>query len=91
MRKTVSLYEAKARFSEIIRQVREGAAVTISYHGRPVAEIRPVADAKIVTTAGRLKELADRGALSPATGRRLTLRPVAKRRGAVKRFLDDRE
>jgi prevent-host-death family protein len=91
MRKTLSIYEAKARFSEIIRQVREGAAVTISYHGRPVAEIRPVADARTVTTAGRLKELVDRGVLSPATGRRVALRPVAKRRGALRRFLDDRE
>jgi prevent-host-death family protein len=91
MRKTLSLYEAKARCSEIVRQVREGAAVTISYHGRPVAEIRPVADTETVTTAGRLKDLVDRGALSPATGRRLTLRPAAKRQGALKRFLDDRE
>ena len=35
-----SIYEAKARFSEVIRQVREGKTVTVSYRGEPVAEIR---------------------------------------------------
>lgn len=43
MKKTYSLYEAKAKLSEIIREVRErGVTVVVSYHGRPVAEIRPV-------------------------------------------------
>ena len=32
-----SIYEAKAKFSEIIRKVREGQTVTVSYHGEPVA------------------------------------------------------
>ena len=37
----LSVYEAKTRFSEVIRQVREGRTITISYRGEPVAEIRP--------------------------------------------------
>ncbi|NNK63775.1 MAG: type II toxin-antitoxin system prevent-host-death family antitoxin, partial [Gemmatimonadetes bacterium] len=34
-------WEAKARFSEMLRIVREGRTVTVTYHGEPVAEIRP--------------------------------------------------
>ena len=37
---TYSTYEAKARFSEVLRQVREGETVTVTYRGEPVAEIR---------------------------------------------------
>ena len=37
MNLTFSTYEAKARFSEVIRLVREGRTVHISYHGKPVA------------------------------------------------------
>lgn len=42
MSKVYSTYEAKSRFSEIIRQVRGGQVARVSYHGREVAEIRPV-------------------------------------------------
>ena len=41
MATTYSTYEAKARFSEILRRVREGRSVNITYHGEVVAEIRP--------------------------------------------------
>ena len=37
-----STYEAKARFSEVLRHVREGRTVTVSYRGEPVAEIRSI-------------------------------------------------
>jgi len=31
-----STYQAKARFSELLRLVREGHTVTVSYRGQPV-------------------------------------------------------
>lgn len=37
-RRSFSLYDAKARFSEIVRMVREGTSVTVTVHGEPVAE-----------------------------------------------------
>ena len=37
MNPVYSTYEAKARFSEVLRMVREGASVTISYRDHPVA------------------------------------------------------
>jgi len=37
-----STYDAQARFCEILRKVREGKVVTISFRGRPIAEVRPI-------------------------------------------------
>lgn len=39
----IGVYDAKARLSELIREVEAGAEVTITRHGRPVARIVPVA------------------------------------------------
>ena len=51
MSKKYSLYEAKSKLSELVRQVREGGQpVTITPHGRPVAEARPI---RSRTRAGR--------------------------------------
>ena len=37
---TYSTYQAKSRFSEIIRKVRGGRRVIVTHHGTQVAEIR---------------------------------------------------
>ena len=50
-----SVHKAKARFAEVIRQVREGKTVTVSYRGEPVAEIRPI-QPKAATVEQRLAE-----------------------------------
>ena len=39
---TYSAHEAKARFAEVLRRVRDGETVTVSYRGEPVAEVRPL-------------------------------------------------
>ena len=51
---TYSIHEAKARFSEIIRQVREGKTVAVSYRGKPVAEIRPIEEASRINRNVRI-------------------------------------
>ena len=56
-----SVYEAKARFSEVIRQVREGKTVTVSYRGEPVAEIRPIRRRQTPTLDERLNDLERNG------------------------------
>lgn len=86
---TYSTYEAKARFSEVLRQVREGKTVTISYRGEPAAEIRPIPPKK-QTLDERLRELERRGVLVPAKDPNAPIRPIAHRPGALKRFLDER-
>lgn len=90
MRDTYSLYEAKAKLSAIVRRVREGHSVTVTLRGEPVAEIRPIAKAGTGFEA-RFKDLEDRGIVTPATGGIETLRRVARRPGALKRFLDERD
>lgn len=54
MNKTVSLYEAKSQLSTLLREVEAGAAITITRHGKPVAELRTVAE-KPRPKAGSLK------------------------------------
>ncbi len=90
MGKWYSVYEAKAKFSEIIRKVREGRTVTVTYHGEPVAEVRPIAPAG-PALEDRVRRLEDRGVVVRPSVREGKLRPIARRRGALERFLADRD
>ena len=91
MNLTYSTYEAKARFSEVMRLVREGRTVHISYHGKPVAELRPI-EGKKKTLEEHLDELERRGLVSPpAKPGPFRPGPVVRRPGALQRFLDERE
>lgn len=84
-----STHEAKTRFSEVMRLVREGHTVTVSYRGKPTAEVRPI-DAAPVTLEERLDDLARRGALVRPAGERTPLVPTTRREGALERFLQER-
>ena len=85
-----STYEAKARFSELLRHVRAGRSVTVSYRGEPVAEIRPIRQAASGIQA-RLEELESSGALVRSSGPRRPLTASADRPGALDRFLAERD
>lgn len=88
--KTYSTYEAKARFSEILRQVRQGRTIRVSYRGEPVAEIRPIAGAE-ASLARRLDRLEERGVLIRPAERKGSLATVRRRPGALDRFLAERD
>jgi prevent-host-death family protein len=90
MPQTYSTYEAKARFSEIIRKVRAGQHIIISHRGREVAEIRPLKarDADLTSRLERLEEQGVVGRRGSPTGR---LGALARKPGALIRFLDSRE
>lgn len=92
MKRTYSLYEAKAKFSEIVRAVRErGETIAISYHGEPVAEIRPI-EAGGSVAERRVTELETRGVLVPSDTDEVRLPgTIARRRGALERFLTERD
>ena len=90
MRDTYSLYEAKAKLSAIIRQVREGRRVLVTVHGEPVAEIRPLAEGAR-DLASRVDRLTERGVLVRGEGARPALRAIVRRPGALARFLADRD
>ena len=84
-----SASEAKARLAQIIRQVREGKTVTVSYRGEPVAEIRPI-QSEPATIEQRLGHLERRGVLVRSSEPRRPLRAVTQRVGALERFLAER-
>lgn len=90
-----SLYEAKARLSSLVRQVREGRSVIITVHGVPAAELRPVdSTARPRTLDERLAELDDRGLLAPAhrSPGDPGAFPIGPRvRGGLRRFLAERD
>ena len=90
MRSEYSTYEAKAQFSEIIRQVRLGKTITVSYRGKPVAEIRPFQRGP-ETIEERLAEYERRGLLVRPSEQRQPLKAVAQQGGALRRFLAERD
>lgn len=56
-----STHDAKARFSELVRKVREGRSVTITYRGEPVAELRPIERLEDTGGSHRLATVLDLG------------------------------
>ena len=96
---TYSTYEAKTRFSEVLRQVRNGETVTVSYRGEPVAEIRPIRQKSEKSKSESLEtetpeeydaRLIREGILSPAPDPNYRFKPGKPSPGALERFLADR-
>ena len=67
---TVGAYEAKTKLSELLDRVEKGERITITRHGKPIAEIVPKR-AHDPVRAGeamrRMRELADRVKLDDLT------------------------
>ena len=55
MKNLVSLYEAKTQLSTLLREVEGGAVITITRHGKAVAELRGIAAERPRPRAGSLK------------------------------------
>jgi len=94
MADSYSLYDAKARLSALVRQVREGGRVIITVHGKPAAELRPIEAPAAMNLDERVADLKARGIIVPASrspADMATLKPLARRPGALKRFLDTRD
>jgi prevent-host-death family protein len=92
------LYEAKARLSALVRQVREGKSVVITVHGEPVAELRPYQAApRPQTLAERVAELEAKGMITPPKVTPEEIRAQIASfvghnvPGALQRFLDERD
>lgn len=54
MEKAISSADANRKFSQVLRDVREGCSYVVTSHGRPVARISPVHEN---TAATRAREL----------------------------------
>jgi prevent-host-death family protein len=90
MPRTYSTYDAKAKLSEILRKVRGGQRVGISYHGELVAEVTPVERAR-GGLKERLRRLEKEGVIAPARAGKQAIPRLARRPGALKRFLESRD
>jgi prevent-host-death family protein len=44
MEKAISAADANRKFSQLLREVREGKSYVVTSHGRPVARIAPVTE-----------------------------------------------
>lgn len=86
---TYSTYEAKARFSEVIRHVRDGRTVTVTYRGEAVAEIKPLT--KPATIKERVDDLRARGILTGPSGPRSFFDEGTRVPGGLQKFLDERD
>jgi prevent-host-death family protein len=87
---TYSVYEAKAKFSQVLRSVRSGKVVTVTYRGEPVAEIRPLSESE-TGLEQRLVRLSERGVLKRPNRAKVDLRPAKQSSGALSRFLEERD
>jgi len=90
MKDLYSTYEAKAKLSEILRQVRSGRTIRIAHRGEPIAEIRPI-DPNPAGWEGRVRELTERGVLVRNARPQSKLLPIQRKPGALNRFLAERD
>ena len=87
--------EAAEKLPEILERVKAGEPVLLTENGEQIAEIRPVDEHALEglessSEEAILRELEERGILESPTGPREELGPIAKRPGALARFLESR-
>ena len=93
MKKTYSLYEAKAHLSAIVRQVRDGQSVFVTVRGEPAVEIRAVEKRDLTPEErqeARIRQMIAEGTLTPAKNPKARIRVGKHVPGGLRRFLDDR-
>ena len=81
-----SIYQAKARFSEIIRIVKRRRRVIITDRGIPVAEVVPYSTEQPESIDNRIAKLAQIGAIIPSQ-EPFRATPVRLVAGASDRFM----
>jgi len=53
MDRAISAADANRKFSEVLREVKDGKTYVVTSHGRPVARISPVAEGRSARLAAR--------------------------------------
>ncbi len=53
MEKAISAADANRKFSELLRNVREGQSYIVTSHGRAVARIAPIEDDNLIAAKAR--------------------------------------
>jgi prevent-host-death family protein len=88
MARPYPVYEAKAKLSQLLRQVKRGRSVTISERGTEVARIVPVQAPRDLDS--RLERLEHDGVVLQPQGTPEAVRPLVRKPGALRRFLNAR-
>ncbi|MFZ0294828.1 MAG: type II toxin-antitoxin system prevent-host-death family antitoxin [Candidatus Sulfotelmatobacter sp.] len=57
MEKAISAADANRKFSQVLREVREGRSYVVTSHGRPIARIAPVQTAAERSTAASARNI----------------------------------
>jgi prevent-host-death family protein len=84
-----SIYEAKTHLSEILRQVKQNRSIVITDRGKEVARVVPVEESS--NFEKRLKALEKAGIITSSPDADPSkIRPIARRPGALKEFLENR-
>jgi len=89
MPKIYSTYEAKARLSELLGRVKKGDVVTITHRGEPIAEVRPF-EQPAESLSRRIDQLRKNGLIAQKA-EKSAFKTLARKSGALRRFLDSRE
>jgi prevent-host-death family protein len=84
-----SLYDAKARFSEVIRKVEMKRKVVITKRGRPVAEIVPFSEGD-ETLEEYVRRKEEEGIVERSTDEPRPFGPVKRIPGLLEEFLEER-
>jgi len=82
------VHEAKSKLSEILRRVKQGKSVTISERGRVIARVVPIERPRDLPS--RLRRMEADGVLVRRRKKVRGIRAVARKPGALRRFLRSR-
>ena len=84
----IGIRDAKARLSQMLHDVQEGAEWTITDRGKPVARIVPV-DQSALTLPQRIRLLEERGVLVPRSQKYVLTPPLPLPDGLAQRWLQE--
>lgn len=94
-KKTYSVYEAKSKLSQAVREARGGYRVVVTVHGKEAVELVPVPQGKRRETLDeRIERLTREGALIPAEApidHKGSFPILARRPGVLRRFFKSRD
>lgn len=85
---TYSIYEAKAKLSELLRKVKKGHESIITERGKPIAKVIPFNQPQ--TFEERIRDMIHRGVIIPRKSKG-PLPDGVSRPGGLARFLAERE
>lgn len=90
MAKMYSVYETKARLSEILRLVKSGKEVVVSERGVPIAKILPFKEEE-QSFASRMDQLKQSGQVQTRKKAQVFEEGDEKKPGLLSRFLKERD